>query len=434
MFQRSIAILEEFTWQKPVIDKDLNTPPVSPTKGDRYIVGTDPTGDWSGHAGDITLYTNSGWVFITKQAGMYLYVIDEAKLYKYISSWSEFVSADNLDNYATKASLETAQTNIMLNAFRLATLGSLTLLNMVDSIVDEFEDESGVDTDNSINEVYNSSNDYYTPDYASGEETNLITCVNNTSTTSLGNNGGKEYRQAQKIVLTEARAFTSVEVQFSKKIGSPSGDVTCRIETDSSGPSNTLANANATKNLNPTDSAWNKFTFDTSFILPAGTYWITLRCSNQSTNNYWVIYYSTQGTYASGNAYISTNGGTTWSDNLYDMTFKLNGYVPQKANMTLLSNSFTAENQPDSARIILFEENVDSITLNTDIKAYVSRDDGSSWEEAVLTDEGFIDSTKHILSATLDISEQSEDTDMRWEIKTFNNKDLKIHGVGLSWA
>ena len=56
------------------------------------------------------------------------------------------------------------QDNIMLNAFRIAVNGSLTQFNMLDGIVDEYEDESGIDNVNSTNESYNSTDDYYSPD------------------------------------------------------------------------------------------------------------------------------------------------------------------------------------------------------------------------------------------------------------------------------
>lgn len=40
-----------------------NTPPVSPTIGDRYIVNTAPTGAWVGHAAEIAIWSGDAWVF-----------------------------------------------------------------------------------------------------------------------------------------------------------------------------------------------------------------------------------------------------------------------------------------------------------------------------------------------------------------------------------
>jgi len=102
-------------------------------------------------------------------------------------------------------------------------------------------------------------------------------------------------------------------------------------------------------------------------------------------------------------------------------------------NMNLNSTNFTAQSQPDTARIVLFEEDVDSITLNTDLKAYASRDDGTTWSQITLVNSGEYEPSKNILSASVDISGQPAGTDMKYKIETLNNKDLKLHGASLSW-
>jgi len=79
----------QIAWQPPIKDKDLETSPDTPSKGDRYIVaGTG--GDWSGGlVNDITYYTGSAWVFITPSEGWILWVEDE-NLYYYFdgSNWN----------------------------------------------------------------------------------------------------------------------------------------------------------------------------------------------------------------------------------------------------------------------------------------------------------------------------------------------------------
>lgn len=40
-----------------------NAPPGSPSNGDRHIVGTTPTGAWSGQAGKLARYLDSAWEF-----------------------------------------------------------------------------------------------------------------------------------------------------------------------------------------------------------------------------------------------------------------------------------------------------------------------------------------------------------------------------------
>jgi hypothetical protein len=65
-----------------VIDKDLATPPGSPTQGDVYIVAASPTGDWAGKAKQVA-YFDQIWRFIAPNEGLMLWVRDEDKRYLY---------------------------------------------------------------------------------------------------------------------------------------------------------------------------------------------------------------------------------------------------------------------------------------------------------------------------------------------------------------
>lgn len=71
-----------------VIDKDLATPPGSPSAGDVYIVAASPTGSWAGKAGHIA-YFDQIWRFITPREGLTLWVNDENLHYAYNgTSWN----------------------------------------------------------------------------------------------------------------------------------------------------------------------------------------------------------------------------------------------------------------------------------------------------------------------------------------------------------
>jgi hypothetical protein len=100
-------------------------------------------------------------------------------------------------------------------------------------------------------------------------------------------------------------------------------------------------------------------------------------------------------------------------------------------NMTLVSNAVTALAQPDDAFIVLWQENGDAITLNTDLKAYASRDGGTTWNQIMLTEEATL-TTGRILTGTVALT--SSGTSMKYKIETLNTKDQKIHGVGLQWS
>lgn len=63
--------------QLSVIDKDLATPPGSPTLGDTYLVGAAPTGSWTGKTNQIASYDGSGWIFFAPAEGWKTWVNDE---------------------------------------------------------------------------------------------------------------------------------------------------------------------------------------------------------------------------------------------------------------------------------------------------------------------------------------------------------------------
>jgi hypothetical protein len=102
---------------------------------------------------------------------------------------------------------------------------------------------------------------------------------------------------------------------------------------------------------------------------------------------------------------------------------------------TLVSNAFTANSVPTTSRIVVFQENVDTPTLNTDIIASISRDGGSNFTTATLSDSGYVtgSSGQRILTGTATITGQPSGQSMRWKLALANNTS-KIHGVALQWS
>jgi len=113
----------------------------------------------------------------------------------------------------------------------------------------------------------------------------------------------------------------------------------------------------------------------------------------------------------------------------------ITGGIPVAQSTTIVSNAFTASSAPSTSRIVVFQENVDTPTLNTDIIASVSRDGGSTFTNITLADEGYVtgSSGQRVLSGVATISGQPSGTNMRWKLALANNQS-KIHGVSLSWA
>lgn len=74
-------MMEGKSWLDPVLDKDLSTPPVSPTSGDRYIIKATGTGAWSGHDNQIAEYNGATWDFVVPTTADTVVVDDEAASY-----------------------------------------------------------------------------------------------------------------------------------------------------------------------------------------------------------------------------------------------------------------------------------------------------------------------------------------------------------------
>lgn len=101
-------------------------------------------------------------------------------------------------------------------------------------------------------------------------------------------------------------------------------------------------------------------------------------------------------------------------------------------NMTLISQAQTAQAAPSAARAVFLEEDVDAITLNTDLKAWASRD-GVNYDQITLVNEGNYDANKKILAGSIDPFVAASGVAMKYKLTTHNAKDLKVHAAGLMW-
>lgn len=117
--------------QYPVDDRDVDSPPGSPSTGYRVIVGDSPTGDFVGHAGEIAQYNGSAWVFTTPQHGMKVYVRDEEEPYKQVASSTPWIwDRVYAEKYREKNDSElTTNSSTWLVHLRLPASGTLDLIN-----------------------------------------------------------------------------------------------------------------------------------------------------------------------------------------------------------------------------------------------------------------------------------------------------------------
>jgi len=299
----------------------------------------------------------------------------------------------------------TARKNIMLNAFRIAINGGLSLLNMVDGFVDEFEDETGIDIGAGINEIYDPVNKLY-QNFGGAVGTDLVPTMTSNTTPSgvcsassdqagapwnaFDDSNTTDWRSADTVTGWLQYQFTSAEIALSISL-----------------------QASSLVSFVPKD-----FTVQGSNTGAfAGEETILVTVTNQTgwlSNEIRNFIFTTTGSFQYYRLDITANNGGT-AIRVRELEF-LDG-IGGVVNMTLISNSQVAENIPTEARIILFEEDVDAQILNTDLKAFASRDGGATFSQMTLSDDGDYQSGRRILSGSVDLSGQPSGTNMQYKIK-----------------
>ncbi len=102
---------------------------------------------------------------------------------------------------------------------------------------------------------------------------------------------------------------------------------------------------------------------------------------------------------------------------------------PAPHNMTVRSSARVAQTAPDTGRLAIQLVENEAITINTDVVAKYSRDDGVTFETATLSLLTADGSTKLYQDSNIDLSGQTSDTDMVWQIETANNVDVQLSGI-----
>ena len=70
MFHNEALAAIDLALHASVVAVGLDTPPPVPAPGQCWIVGTAPTGEWSGQAGALAGWTAGGWRFVAAVEGM----------------------------------------------------------------------------------------------------------------------------------------------------------------------------------------------------------------------------------------------------------------------------------------------------------------------------------------------------------------------------
>jgi hypothetical protein len=77
-----------------VLSRVITSPPATPANGARYLLPANPTGAFAGQGGNIVVYQNAGWRYITPKIGWRTYIIDEQIIVAFNgTTWNALQSA-----------------------------------------------------------------------------------------------------------------------------------------------------------------------------------------------------------------------------------------------------------------------------------------------------------------------------------------------------
>lgn len=81
--------------QLAVLFRTFNIPPAAPVSGERYLVASGATGDWTGHDEEFALFLDGGWLFRTPREGWRMWVeAEQALLVLTATGWQTVGGSD----------------------------------------------------------------------------------------------------------------------------------------------------------------------------------------------------------------------------------------------------------------------------------------------------------------------------------------------------
>lgn len=101
-------------------------------------------------------------------------------------------------------------------------------------------------------------------------------------------------------------------------------------------------------------------------------------------------------------------------------------------SITLIPTAITAGSAPETVDFYMLHKAIDSTTLNTDVKARVSRDNGTNWSAHVtLAELCQYDANYKLLKGTADLSALASGTSVKWEVTTLNSKYQRVRAAAM---
>lgn len=296
-------------------------------------------------------------------------------------------------------------------------------INMVDGSADPFADESDVDTATSANETYDATGDFYSGLGAAAAISGATGTVISSGVSGASNafDGSKS-----DAFATGAQSSPTHSVMYlGKDWGSGNDKVVTKVTFEGWTDQGFTHSVDASMTITLYGSATGTFGGEEVDLGGAITF------TDTSDNTLRTLTPTSTTAYRYHRAHFDMPSAGANQSGCVEMEF----FEQPLTNMTLVSNAFTADSAPDTGRVHVQVVENESITINTDLTAEISRDGGTNWTAVTLAlVETLADGTKAYEDAAVDISGQPSATSMKYRIKTLNTKDIEVHGVVLQWA
>lgn len=302
-------------------------------------------------------------------------------------------------------------------------------VNINGLVYDGFTDQTGVDDTASTGEEYSAASDLYTPSRVMYTERDLALDTdgsgneNYTSRLIIPASGIAHSGTSVRVTLAASTAGTTAydNIAIVERDGSTANGTTTPTEILFSGVSGCSISASGTAT-----SDWTTFTVDETkdYLLILDHAASNGRVRYKGSGEAGGYYKAATASYNSA----TLSGASDWAGVSVDDKFEVSTGFD---SLVLISENSTASAEPTTARISIFVNPVDALTLNTDIKAYASRDGGSTYDQITLAKVADLASSIDQLAGEVTLT--STGTTMKWKVTTHNNKQVELTGVGMAW-
>lgn len=317
-----------------------------------------------------------------------------------------------LDDADAWAQRETLGLNL-IRAQQDLQLANLTtgLVDFLNAFADGFNNTAGIDSGNSTN--YTTAAGYVTPS---------IPTSGGTSTTGASTTGVATLVD-MSFSLTNGATVHQVGIYSA---ASGTGDL--KIYHNDNPGTNTQFDILYSQSFTHTGGGWNYFTLGTPFVVPGTAHHLGyFPTTGMSTTGLAVLNRS----FKASNQGVGNNNTGWFYDTVAGMCATQAVYSPNNMDLRSVSRVITLS-PPTIADVYALVEETDALTPNTDLILYASRNGNTTYVTGTASELGTLANGLVLYAATaIDLTGQGSASNLRWKVTTANNKNCKVHAIGV---